>query len=142
MRSLRTSTYAFHAATRVDGCQPFRPATVTSRWLRPGVSESGDRDANMFFICNKCTVVPHRTRMPAHVHRRAGGPGPVCPACGLGFESNSALHIHEEQCAMMDDLYNYAHGRYQHFSAHLEAFMNCSAHLTTKLYLCIVTVHN
>ncbi len=32
-------------------------------------------------------------------------------------------HIREEQCAMMDVLYDYADGRYQRFSAHLETFM-------------------
>ncbi len=29
-------------------------------------------------------------------------------------------HVREEQCAMMDVLYNYADGRYQRFSAHLK----------------------
>ena len=41
-------------------------------------------------------------------------------------------HIREEQCAMMDVLYNYADGRYQRFSAHLDAFVHYSTFLKTK----------
>jgi hypothetical protein len=32
-------------------------------------------------------------------------------------------NIREEQCAVMDVLYNYADGRYQRFNAHLETIM-------------------
>ena len=33
-------------------------------------------------------------------------------------------HIREEQCAMIDVLYNYADGRYHCFSAHMDAFVH------------------
>ena len=37
--------------------------------------------------------------MPGHVHRRSSGLGPVCPACGLGFDSDSALRRHQSSPA-------------------------------------------